>query len=155
MIRRPPRSTLFPYTTLFRSPAAVRVLGERLPLFVAERTTERCLDLVEVAATQKLPGEVAREGRYRDPVRPGHGGRRFLERGEVARPGVTVRDQDVVEAGPGERRAVVHERVAHDALAHAHGPWGVERERAEMERGRQHDGPARARRHQSFGGGLG
>src|SRR6266536_3996937 len=25
MIRRPPRSTLFPYTTLFRSPAAMRV----------------------------------------------------------------------------------------------------------------------------------
>src|SRR3989442_7572128 len=33
MIRRPPRSTLFPYTTLFRSPAAapgVRVELERL-----------------------------------------------------------------------------------------------------------------------------
>src|SRR5258708_35354920 len=32
MIRRPPRSTLFPYTTLFRSPAAVMAalsLGER------------------------------------------------------------------------------------------------------------------------------
>src|SRR5256885_8342548 len=28
MIRRPPRSTLFPYTTLFRSPAP----GQRLPL---------------------------------------------------------------------------------------------------------------------------
>src|SRR5258706_11651959 len=28
MIRRPPRSTLFPYTTLFRSPAAPR-LGRR------------------------------------------------------------------------------------------------------------------------------
>src|SRR5258707_11449326 len=30
MIRRPPRSTLFPYTTLFRSPdfAALAVLGE-------------------------------------------------------------------------------------------------------------------------------
>src|SRR3712207_8998436 len=27
MIRRPPRSTLFPYTTLFRSPAARRLLG--------------------------------------------------------------------------------------------------------------------------------
>src|SRR5260370_5480806 len=27
MIRRPPRSTLFPYTTLFRSPAALRLLG--------------------------------------------------------------------------------------------------------------------------------
>src|SRR3712207_8628020 len=30
MIRRPPRSTLFPYTTLFRSQAGVRVL-EKLP----------------------------------------------------------------------------------------------------------------------------
>src|SRR2546430_10076053 len=27
MIRRPPRSTLFPYTTLFRSPAAANVFG--------------------------------------------------------------------------------------------------------------------------------
>src|SRR3712207_7161731 len=27
MIRRPPRSTLFPYTTLFRSPAAVLAIG--------------------------------------------------------------------------------------------------------------------------------
>src|SRR2546421_2297113 len=26
MIRRPPRSTLFPYTTLFRSPAGLRLL---------------------------------------------------------------------------------------------------------------------------------
>src|SRR5256886_17562286 len=30
MIRRPPRSTLFPYTTLFRSPRAVE-RGHRLP----------------------------------------------------------------------------------------------------------------------------
>src|SRR3989449_8405782 len=30
MIRRPPRSTLFPYTTLFRSPAA-RVSGDPRP----------------------------------------------------------------------------------------------------------------------------
>src|SRR2546428_9225433 len=28
MIRRPPRSTLFPYTTLFRSRAVARALGE-------------------------------------------------------------------------------------------------------------------------------
>src|SRR2546430_15831855 len=34
MIRRPPRSTLFPYTTLFRSPA--RTLG------AGERPTDRC-----------------------------------------------------------------------------------------------------------------
>src|SRR3712207_8332503 len=32
MIRRPPRSTLFPYTTLFRSARSVRLLG----LFVAD-----------------------------------------------------------------------------------------------------------------------
>src|SRR3712207_8445641 len=30
MIRRPPRSTLFPYTTLFRSPAWVRGVRDRL-----------------------------------------------------------------------------------------------------------------------------
>src|ERR1035437_8554795 len=34
MIRRPPRSTLFPYTTLFRS---VRVLGDPVVLGVCER----------------------------------------------------------------------------------------------------------------------
>src|SRR2546430_10303998 len=38
MIRRPPRSTLFPYTTLFRSDLGYQVAGE----FVwAKRTTER------------------------------------------------------------------------------------------------------------------
>src|SRR5260370_31116782 len=31
MIRRPPRSTLFPYTTLFRSPDLLAALGEKLP----------------------------------------------------------------------------------------------------------------------------
>src|SRR5215213_1581473 len=31
MIRRPPRSTLFPYTTLFRAPAAVRACPARTP----------------------------------------------------------------------------------------------------------------------------
>src|SRR5260370_15544797 len=43
MIRRPPRSTLFPYTTLFRSPAAdvtlipveVRSVGDFDPAFAA------------------------------------------------------------------------------------------------------------------------
>src|SRR3712207_9071780 len=34
MIRRPPRSTLFPYTTLFRSAIAVTLLG-RLVAYVA------------------------------------------------------------------------------------------------------------------------
>src|SRR5687768_18582941 len=32
MIRRPPRSTLFPYTTLFRSPALTDVMGGHVQL---------------------------------------------------------------------------------------------------------------------------
>src|SRR5256885_12313991 len=43
MIRRPPRSTLFPYTTLFRSPAHRK--ARRLPLIssycIASRPTHR------------------------------------------------------------------------------------------------------------------
>src|SRR2546422_7215796 len=35
MIRRPPRSTLFPYTTLFRSTAFETFFQERRPFFVA------------------------------------------------------------------------------------------------------------------------
>src|SRR2546422_4571224 len=45
MIRRPPRSTLFPYTTLFRSPCLhVRELVQRK----AEELTQRLLDLTTV-----------------------------------------------------------------------------------------------------------
>src|SRR2546430_15891358 len=36
MIRRPPRSTLFPYTTLFRS----RLAGRPLPWFASEKAEE-------------------------------------------------------------------------------------------------------------------
>src|SRR2546422_7087862 len=39
MIRRPPRSTLFPYTTLFRSPAYYRFAECRLWLMTAPTTT--------------------------------------------------------------------------------------------------------------------
>src|SRR2546426_12242142 len=40
MIRRPPRSTLFPYTTLFRSPRVVRVApGPRTDDHVEARAT--------------------------------------------------------------------------------------------------------------------
>src|SRR3712207_7913286 len=35
MIRRPPRSTLFPYTTLFRSPARVRIASEALSVRIS------------------------------------------------------------------------------------------------------------------------
>src|SRR5438132_7592347 len=33
MLRRPPRSTLFPYTTLFRSEAQAQLVGDDLDLF--------------------------------------------------------------------------------------------------------------------------
>src|SRR2546430_12298095 len=50
MIRRPPRSTLFPYTTLFRSE---KEQGERAPL--AERMRPRTLD--EFLGQEHLTGE--------------------------------------------------------------------------------------------------
>src|SRR2546430_13712748 len=68
MIRRPPRSTLFPYTTLFRSPAGVRVLDvglgvqlEELELVVAQveqASPARALD-AEPAALPELALAVA------------------------------------------------------------------------------------------------
>src|SRR2546425_8696772 len=41
MIRRPPRSTLFPYTTLFRSPAPRGVTRSRRPRGPCPTTTRR------------------------------------------------------------------------------------------------------------------
>src|SRR3712207_8835275 len=70
MIRRPPRSTLFPYTTLFRSPVCCEhesvfvVCPAALPLKVDERSVVRGLgmavhrDFCEVA--------IAENGRVRD-----------------------------------------------------------------------------------------
>src|SRR5438874_9948706 len=40
MIRRPPRSTLFPYTTLFRSMAAFVPIVASFPIFVSEVDTK-------------------------------------------------------------------------------------------------------------------
>src|SRR5260370_28621121 len=78
MIRRPPRSTLFPYTTLFRSPAAdvtlipveVRSVGDFDPAFAAmlrERPDALLVSndpfhqlhigrIMEVLAKNRLPG---------------------------------------------------------------------------------------------------
>src|SRR3712207_8173335 len=59
MIRRPPRSTLFPYTTLFRSVAdATAQLVQELP----QRDAERDL---EVAAPPNMPAERDRFGARR------------------------------------------------------------------------------------------
>src|SRR3712207_8600143 len=53
MIRRPPRSTLFPYTTLFRSTAVVRVLFSwQVPATV---DAEENRMVAEVAAGARIP----------------------------------------------------------------------------------------------------
>src|SRR3712207_8182949 len=44
MIRRPPRSTLFPYTTLFRSRASIKMTGvSNLQSFIASMTQKLTL----------------------------------------------------------------------------------------------------------------
>src|SRR2546422_4317860 len=42
MIRRPPRSTLFPYTTLFRSPIIIATRGSALALAKATAVLDQC-----------------------------------------------------------------------------------------------------------------
>src|SRR5258708_11188762 len=45
MIRRPPRSTLFPYTTLFRSPFATEARERLIALFIEKTAT--CIGIDE------------------------------------------------------------------------------------------------------------
>src|SRR6266568_8702237 len=71
MIRRPPRSTLFPYTTLFRSPPQPEQSGQRLPLGVpgSGRALQFVLGVAEEDAEQ--PGDLsgaAEDGDRRDRV---------------------------------------------------------------------------------------
>src|SRR3712207_8326190 len=58
MIRRPPRSTLFPYTTLFRSHARPRLRGSR-QLRLRRRQRDRRGDAADAdpARHQEGPGE--------------------------------------------------------------------------------------------------
>src|SRR2546422_6110239 len=51
MIRRPPRSTLFPYTTLFRSEGLVQVIGESAAQVFVIARCERSGDRTSIAAT--------------------------------------------------------------------------------------------------------
>src|SRR2546422_11279419 len=58
MIRRPPRSTLFPYTTLFRSPAReaqVAAAQYRIGTLVGRSPTEVARELEQTAALPQLP----------------------------------------------------------------------------------------------------
>src|SRR5256885_11747485 len=66
MIRRPPRSTLFPYTTLFRSVPAGRVLPLRPPAPGRRRRVRRPPAAVAAPVRRAVPPFV--QGR-RHPVR--------------------------------------------------------------------------------------
>src|SRR3712207_7911781 len=55
MIRRPPRSTLFPYTTLFRSPAATRTM-QRSRIINITGASMTALVLVIVTVTKFTHG---------------------------------------------------------------------------------------------------
>src|SRR3712207_8406270 len=58
MIRRPPRSTLFPYTTLFRSPSEV-TKTRVLPVVLTQMTGERVLvSTLYASASGVMPGQV-------------------------------------------------------------------------------------------------
>src|SRR3712207_7617059 len=53
MIRRPPRSTLFPYTTLFRSTAVVSYVLNNGPRPVSAAARERVLAAIEELGYQR------------------------------------------------------------------------------------------------------
>src|SRR3712207_7116658 len=77
MIRRPPRSTLFPYTTLFRSEAGAVVTIDPLPVVDADPLQMR----------QLLQNLVSNAVKFRAPDRPPH----------VSITGRTEGDQAIVE----------------------------------------------------------
>src|SRR2546427_9598542 len=64
MIRRPPRSTLFPYTTLFRSPPETSRSGRRVPGDF--RSSLRALDAGR--RTRSLPGDLFQRLLGRGPL---------------------------------------------------------------------------------------
>ena len=64
MIRRPPRSTLFPYTTLFRSPTETieKTLEEKIESFIKSNTTKKENDeKMTIAEFTKLFSKVAQK----------------------------------------------------------------------------------------------
>src|SRR3712207_9209896 len=103
MIRRPPRSTLFPYTTLFRSAAAHGSLlarAERARLFAIAASSARWSESVDEHR------EILAALEARDAERAG----RALER-HVLRTGEVVRAALRSPAAPEIGRASCRERV--------------------------------------------
>src|SRR2546425_6297671 len=65
MIRRPPRSTLFPYTTLFRS---VRILMSRSS-HTNEQRSDDIRDTLGFAIREIDLGKMGKDGRFHDHIR--------------------------------------------------------------------------------------
>src|SRR2546426_4161533 len=95
MIRRPPRSTLFPYTTLFRSGAAR--IGHDQRLIVLEHRAEAVAR--GAGAARVIEGEEA--GSERRGGRPAGGAGRML--GETAPVPVVERHGDALAFAEGRR----------------------------------------------------
>src|SRR3712207_8766028 len=70
MIRRPPRSTLFPYTTLFRSPGGPRCAGEAGPRFVTARGCSQGLLFVRARGERSLDRARGHPPTPADPPHP-------------------------------------------------------------------------------------
>src|SRR3989442_9758181 len=69
MIRRPPRSTLFPYTTLFRSTALGICAGDAAEAWPGRDVVEHALpgkDRVDLEHVAHLRGDAADGPRFRD-----------------------------------------------------------------------------------------
>src|SRR2546422_2851326 len=134
MIRRPPRSTLFPYTTLFRSAlAGVAHLGDACEADVSRRHArareerapfllhlgEAPVDRRPVGAVEPLlsrPHEVERERRREEPVRRHRAG---TERDQDARDLEDLRHLPAVDragATEGEERVLAQVAPAFDAV---------------------------------------
>src|SRR2546422_8202813 len=64
MIPRPPRSTLFPYTTLFRSPCRLGLVGARALVGVRGRRLRRGHAMEDDGQDERDEGQDAEDGAY-------------------------------------------------------------------------------------------
>src|SRR5256885_10956062 len=65
MIRRPPRSTLFPYTTLFRSRAHARAIREELKLAVERHAGQRSPGITVIQVGDDLASTTYVRGKHK------------------------------------------------------------------------------------------
>src|SRR5438034_10575613 len=89
MIRRPPRSTLFPYTTLFRSRARAEVLAKKL----AALQGELALYERELGDMQAQLGRAERDRPLTEAERSAERAWRDLQAAGGRRPGVDPADE--------------------------------------------------------------